>query len=325
MIETIKGQMRVELIKRYIAAKQMEVLSLVDRRAKHAWPLQNTTWFPLDARIGVVMASYNTRSVLAYTLFCLLRVLRDPRVSRIVVVDNNSSDGSRELLQGLHAAGLVDALLNRRQCYHGPALNQGIEHLRRLDSQGGSSGRPFDLIWVLDSDALVLRADILDAVLPAMQTSGACLAGDYLPAHLVDRIDGYAHPSSLFFNPAQVWQAGIAAFDRGGAPGLAMQQSLVRLGLARLNFPFMADGYVLHLGATTLRSIRDVGEKGNAYFEWAKCNFEPHYHGNPDGMRWLSEVIARVAQEMDVGDDVSLLHGLQRGGRIRLTGQATGA
>jgi len=311
--------MRVENIRRAIATKRIEALSLLDRRVKRAWPARDAAWLSSSVRIGVVIASFNTRAVLAYSLFCLFRILRDPRIARIVVVDNNSSDGTGELLQGLHAAGLVDALLNRRQCYHGPALNQGIEYLRRLHQQAGASSPPIDLIWVLDSDALVLRSDVLDNVLPAMLSSSACLAGEYLPDYLVEGISGYAHPCSLVFDPARVWQPGIAAFDRGGAPGMAMQQCLVRRGLGRLNFRFMSDAFVLHLGATTLRSIRDAGVRGNAFYEWAETHFQPHYHGNPNGDLRLSEIISHVEREVDLDDNGSLLQSLQRDERIRLS------
>jgi glycosyltransferase involved in cell wall biosynthesis len=37
-----------------------------------------------------------------------------------VVVDNGSTDGSRELLNALHAAGLIHLIRNRNKRYHGP-------------------------------------------------------------------------------------------------------------------------------------------------------------------------------------------------------------
>ncbi len=299
--------------------KRTQAMSQLDRWLHHQWPQDVGPAQPDDARIGVVMASFNTCQVLALSLFSLFRVLSDRRIARVVIVDNGSTDGSRELLQAIAGAGLADVIFNSTQRYHGPALNQGIEHLRRQHVRTDAGRQPIDYIWVLDSDALVLRHDLIDHALARTMECGACLTGEYLRDDLAPGIDGYAHPSSLILQPSVVWRRAIEAFDRGGAPGMAMQQRLVRLGLPRCNFPFMAQNYVLHLGASTLKSIKDYGSTDNAYYQWSKTHHEPHFHGNPFGAQFLEELSGTFEQEGAGGGTEAFIHSLTKGDRIELT------
>jgi GT2 family glycosyltransferase len=76
--------------------------------------------------VAVVVANYNTCRLIAQLVFSLYRLLGGDQFSALVVVDNASTDGSREVLAALHRAGLVHLIGNRTQRYHGPALTQGI-------------------------------------------------------------------------------------------------------------------------------------------------------------------------------------------------------
>ncbi len=306
-------------LKTLVRDTHSRLMTRKDRIIRTPWPAELKLPSHADARVGVIMASFNTRDLLALSLFALFRILQDKRVVRIVVVDNASTDGSRELLKALADADLVDVIFNEHQHYHGPALNQGVAHLRALHTRKNGEREEIDYIWVLDSDALVLRADVLDAALSAMTSSGACLAGQYLPDELAPGIDGYAHPSSLILDPARVWQRAAGAFDRSGAPAMAMQQRMIRARLARCNFPFMADGYVLHLGGATLRSIWEGGCRENVHYEWAKTRHNPHFHGNPDGAVILEELLAMFEREGAAAGTAAFVDCLATGPRLAMS------
>jgi hypothetical protein len=274
---------------------------------------------PERARVGVVIASYNTCAILSECLFSLLRVLADPRVVRIVVVDNASTDASPNLLSALQEAGLIQALFNSRQRSHGPALNQGVEWLRRKQLEEGP-GEGLDWIWMLDSDALVLRSDVLDHVLPRMIAAKAGLAGEYLPREMTPEIDGYAHPCSLMIRPAEVWRRPIAPFGRSGAPAMCMQQRLDKLGWPRMNFPFMSAGYVLHLGGRTLQAVWRDRERHHPLFAWATQVNQPHYHGHPQGPRLWQAFQNAMQRELGGQDPEDLVRALAGKTRVELKG-----
>ncbi len=270
-----------------------------------------------DARVGVVIASYNTCDVLGWCLFGLFRVLADPRVVRVVVVDNGSTDGTLDLLDALRDAGLISVRINRRQEGHGVALNQGIELLRR-EQLAAKPGEGLDYLWMLDSDALVLRPDVLDCVLPRMQADGACLAGEYLPREMLPEIDGYAHPSSLLIRPSALWRRPIVPFDRSGAPALRLQQRMQRLGWMRLDFPFMAGGYVLHVGRSTLQAVWRDQEQRHSMFAWASENSQPHYHGHPRGPAMLRSFLDVMQREVGAPKQGALVRTLTARTRVDL-------
>lgn len=296
------------------------LLNWHDARVRVDWPRESSPpQWPEIARIGVVIASYNTRDILYGCLFGLLRVLADPRVVRIVVVDNASTDGTPELLSALQEAGLIQARLNPRQRSHGAALNQGLEWLRRKQIES-SPGEGIDGIWILDSDALVLRPDVLDRVLPRMVAEQAGLAGEYLPRELSPEIDGYAHPCSLMLRPAEVWRGPIPPFDRSGAPAMRMQQCMVALGWKRLDFPFMSAGYVLHLGCSTLQAVWRNQERGHPLFAWAAKENQPHFHGHPQGVQLWRTFQQVLQRELDGEDLDSRVRALTRKTRVDLKG-----
>src|SRR5438045_7088895 len=98
-----------------------------------AWPLDSGATRRDRPRVGIVVANFNTRRLIAQLVFSLYRLLGRGEFAQIVVVDNASTDGSRELLNALHKEGLVHLIRNRNQRYHGPALTQGISWLARRD------------------------------------------------------------------------------------------------------------------------------------------------------------------------------------------------
>ena len=284
------------------------------------WPREPSAPRPPElARVGVVIASYNTQEILSACLFGLLRVLADPRIVRIVVVDNASTDGTPKLLSALQDAGLVQALLNSRQRSHGPALNQGIEWLRRKQL-AAAPGEEFDWSWSLDSDALVLRPDVLDHVLPRMVAEKAGLAGEYLSREMTPEIDGYAHPCSLMIRPAAVWRRPIVPFGRSGAPAMCMQKRMVALGWKRLDFPFMSAGHVLHLGCSTLQAVWRNEERNHPLFSWATTANQPHYHGHPQGPRLWQTFQNAMRCELGGPDQDSLVRALAGNTRVELKG-----
>src|SRR5207248_1684298 len=108
-----------------------------------------TTWPrpPSGTQVAAVLVSYNTLELVARALLSLYRVLELNALSKIVVVDNASTDGSREFLEALAADGLITLIANDRQRYHGPALNQALSYLARGERRQAS----VDYVWILDS------------------------------------------------------------------------------------------------------------------------------------------------------------------------------
>src|SRR5579862_2898126 len=101
------------------------------------------------ARLAVVTVSFNTMELTALLLWSLYRVLEANDVE-IVVVDNGSTDGSRELLTSVAEARRCDLIVSPSNIGHGPGLNVGLR---------APAAQRAQWVWVLDSDCVVARPD----------------------------------------------------------------------------------------------------------------------------------------------------------------------
>ena len=263
---------------------------------------------PQDRRAAIIIVNFNTGELLSHLLFSIFRVLDRRQLARVVVVDNASTDLSRPLLEALRAAGLVDVLFNATQRYHGPALNQAMDHL--------ATEPDVDYVWVLDSDTVVLRADALHDAVAFLAAHQASLVGQ-LHAHKAIP-EGYAHVSSLLLDPVKVWRRGLAPFEEAGTPAKALQISLRRRGLVVRDFPFRSHNYILHLGRGTLAQIKEAQNQDNRYFKWASEHSQPHYHGNAEGARIHEEFLNVFRAEVPQLSPAALVAACQRRGAVQL-------
>ncbi|HVE93982.1 MAG TPA: glycosyltransferase [Acidimicrobiales bacterium] len=261
------------------------------------WPKTETS-NALPRRVGAVIVNWNTRALLARTLFGLTRVLETGPLHEIVVVDNASDDGSVELAHALADAGVIRLITNSEQRYHGPGLTQGVNLLSTCEERD-----LVDLIWALDSDVFVLRPDVLRVATATMTEMGAVYAGDpegYEPGppQLTTR---QVLMHSTLFDPRVVWRPRYRPFLEHGDPSGHMQSDLRAEEHRILAFPFCSDGYLLHLGRSTLAEVAARAEASNRYYDWASTHFVPHYGLHPRGAELLAEFEERY--RVSVPDD----------------------
>lgn len=238
----------------------------------------DVAWWPARApeasreRVAVVSVSYNTRELTGLLLWSLRRIVNWPGLE-IVIVDNGSRDGSAELLADAEQAGFCAVLANDVNRQHGPGLNQGISWL---------ASRPGPLpawIWILDSDVIAARPDVLAAALGGAQIDRAALVGEpqWDPWHQIEGFGLY----SLLLDPAQVWRPGIGPFTDGGDPSFDLLSSAARSGLRLAAFPFTAGGHVIHRGRGSLAAVFEAGDRSHPLYDWATGHHDPHFGGIP--------------------------------------------
>jgi glycosyltransferase involved in cell wall biosynthesis len=261
-----------------------------------------------DTPVGIVAVNYNTRDLIAQLIYSLYRRVRCPRFE-LVVVDNCSTDGSRELLGELAEAGLCTSLFNREQRYHGPGLNEGIDHLARHQATLAKRDR-LRYIWVLDSDCVVMEENALAGAVEVMRQTGAGLVGQRFFDEWQQRDVLALH--CLLLDPSLVWQSGVTRLEEEGSPSEALQHSAASAGIVSAEYPFTRNGSIIHVGRGTLRMVARSGDRSNRYAAWARDHQEPHFNleeSTPDRyQRFLEEF------RTDVGDvsGQSLIRGCDR-------------
>jgi hypothetical protein len=114
----------------------------------------------LEDGVTVVIVNWNTLSVVADVLKAVKRF--SPPETKILVVDNGSTDGSAEMLEKLPE---VDTMLLHSNAGHGVALDLAV-----LASTS-------TVTVTLDSDAIPLRSGWLDLAVEPVRSGRALLAG----------------------------------------------------------------------------------------------------------------------------------------------------
>ena len=90
-------------------------------------------------------------------------------------------------------------------------------------------------------------------------------------------------PFSLMLEPSRIWRPPIPPFLEDGAPATALQIAADENGLRLVEFPFVENGYVLHLGRGTLRQVAEAGDTTNRYYDWAVGHRDYHFAGQANG------------------------------------------
>jgi glycosyltransferase involved in cell wall biosynthesis len=121
-------------------------------------------------RIAIIICTWNRASVLGETLACLAR-MRRPAVAEVdvLVVDNNSSDGTKAKLQALASGwplGRLHALFEQRQGKQF-ALNAGIRRARELGCE----------VLAFTDDDILFPVDWLENIAAVFDADGPALAG----------------------------------------------------------------------------------------------------------------------------------------------------
>jgi glycosyltransferase involved in cell wall biosynthesis len=240
----------------------------------------------------VAIANYNTKPHIARLLWSLHRFLGD-ELQSVVVVDNGSSDGSVALLQAAAAAGLCELIANPQNRHHGPALSQAISHLAQAH-QSWPGRRPW--IWLLDSDCIIARADVATQAIAAAGAANAALVGEafWNRWNEQDQFAGF----SLLLDPAHLWQPEIGLIPDGGDPIGDFEMASRAQGVKSLSFPFTQDGYLIHLGRSTLAAVRAHAETTNPLYEWAQTHHDPHFQEVPTAQARYAALVSEFEAQV---------------------------
>lgn len=71
-------------------------------------------------------------------------------------------------------------------------------------------------------------------------------------------------------------------------------------GQVAAEFPFAAEGYLVHRGRASLAAVVASGDRSHPLYEWALEHHEPHFGGTPRGRERYESIHARFRSE--VGD-----------------------
>lgn len=251
-----------------------------------------------DPRLAMVIVNFSTTRYLKLLLLTLAEQEHLGLLHRIVLVDNGSRDGGRELVARLDdRIPAVHAVLRRHRLGHGPGMRAGVRALDRID---GRSDRPANLLLFCDADVVFRSPDVLSAL------AGTALASE--PALVGEIRRAYAEPdiqASFFMVRRDVHaRRGVPPLVHDGAPAYRMQRAIFRSGSTVVDLRTNHGGLILHRGRAGIEAAQRYRPR-HAYA--AVRDAGPHFMGVPDGARIWAEVELRHADLLDPSAEDQLL------------------
>ncbi len=263
--------------------------------------------FDGEARVALLCVSFNTRELSKLMLLTLADQPWAARLSRLVVVDNSSSDGSRQLLAELARASRVELVDNRGPTSHGYGLRLGTDYILQSEARLPRERRS-NVLLVVDSDVVFLRADTLDAVTSALAAPRAGALGELQ----FDLGEPYAHPCCLFVRVDALADPRVWPFVDHGAPALWLQRSLRCAGRQVVDFPLRSEEHVVHRGRASIAAVNRLGLRD----PYQNVRDDAHFHGNPRGAELWSQLETRhIGRLKTAGDPAFLAYVSERLGR----------
>lgn len=248
----------------------------------------------MSERVSVVLTSYNQKAYLAQAIDSVLGQSRP--VHELIVVDDGSSDGSRELLAAAAARdpGRVIPLLRD---------HDGSIPRTRTAGLARATG---ELVAVLDGDDLWLPG-FVETLAPRLRESATGCA--YSNVEFVDAEGRVLQPRDAVPQPAGNVLPHVAAGAMGLLRSLLVRRALVaQAGYLDAAFP-KYDGFVLTLRLARLTRFAYVFEPQARYRVHAggdSRTFGPRAH-----LRYLEDVraeVERVLPELAPADAAAVRH-----------------
>jgi rhamnopyranosyl-N-acetylglucosaminyl-diphospho-decaprenol beta-1,3/1,4-galactofuranosyltransferase len=184
----------------------------------------------MSTSVASVTTAYNAARALPRQMEALLRQTR--RLQEIIVVDNGSTDGTRELLAERYPQ--VTVLEMSRNAGAAGAWAAGLEY--------AALKRRHDWVWAFDDDS-VPGGGALEALLEAAASRSAAEANTAMIAGLpVHEASGVSYPPLLWHDgfhkpPSETLREPIWFADLAIASGLLVRRELVeKIGLPRADF-----------------------------------------------------------------------------------------
>lgn len=252
--------------------------------------------FDGEPRVALLSVSFNTHELTKLMLLTLAERAWAPRLQRVVIADNRSSDDSPQFLKALGDSGAILFVTNPGATSHGVGLRFAIEQLEAFESKLPPGER--SNVWlVADTDIIFERDDTLDLVKAELRRDHAALVGEMQ----FDLGEPYAHPCCFWLRSDAYHDERVWPFVDHGAPALWLQRSLRGAGWKVLDFPARSENHIVHRGRGTIAGINQLALR-HAY---AHVQDAAHFHGNPDGKLLWQQAEARHSSRLGSTNDAA--------------------
>jgi hypothetical protein len=262
--------------------------------------------FDGSARFGLVTVNFSTTHYLKLMLLTLVEQHELARLSRVIVVDNDSRDGGKRFCRNLaDACPNIHLIEHRHWLNHGRGLRSGVAELERVE-QGLLPSQRSNVLLVCDTDIIFRNPETLEGLAHLFETEGAVFAGE-----LRRGLYPYPEAQASFFALRRdaYGRKDVRPFVHHGAPAYWTQRSLWQAGFTLTDFPSNRGGYILHRGRSAVAASRKY-RPGNPHA--TAPGYHPHFMGILDGHSVWAAMETRYAELLTPEAEDKLLEILAR-------------
>jgi glycosyltransferase involved in cell wall biosynthesis len=282
-------------IRRYFGQKVDQFFAIIWKKIK---PIKADK-FEGDTRFALITVNFSTTYYLKLMLLTLCEQKDSDKVSKIIIVDNNSRDGGVDFIKKLsHAVDRIHLVQNKLICTHARGVRIGIDFLNKVEKDDQTKS---NVLMVCDTDIIFLNPKTLTVLSTIFDANKTAFAGEL---RYSIKMGPQAQASFLCIRRDCYARADVRPFVNHGSPAFWMQRSLLKAGLFLHDFRSNFGGYILHRGRTGVKAAN----QHNKMSTFATTpNNEPHYTGVENGKQIWQKTEDRFAHLLKKGSEDLLL------------------
>lgn len=233
--------------------------------------------FDGDCRFALITVNFSTTYFLKLMLLTLCEQNQLNKVTRIVIVDNDSRDGGPGFLARLQQEiSCLHLIENSFFCTHARGLRKGVAFLKHIERTLPSNEQS-NILMFCDTDIIFRNPETLNALTEVYATGKYHFAGEL---RYSDSRCPQAQASFLTVRRDVYSHRNIMPFVNHGSPAYWMQKSLWKAGFKLKDFRSNFGGYILHRGRS---GVSAAGKYYPISSYAAENNHRPHYMGIEGG------------------------------------------
>ena len=287
---------RLNTIRRFLEQKIDQFFAVL---WKHMRPL-NSVEFDGEARFALITDNFSTTYYLKLMLLTLSEQNNLDKISKIIIVDNNSKDGGVEFFQQLaDSLEKFEFVTNHFISTHARGLRVGIKYLHKLER---SIEKKSNVLMVCDTDIIFRNKETVSNLSNVFEKTDAAFAGEL---RYSSTVCPQAQASFLCIRRDVYVRSDIKPFVNHGSPAYWMQKSLWDAGLKLHDFRSNFDGYILHRGRTGVAAAKEHYPLSS----FAKvANNQAHYMGVENGEQIWKAAESKYSELLKNEAETELIH-----------------
>jgi len=232
--------------------------------------------FDGQARFTLLTVNYSTTYYLKLMLLTLSKQNNLDKLKQIIVVDNNSKDGSSQFLQQLNIRSkAIHVISNKWFCHHARGLRLGINALDQIEKKLTCQQKS-NVLMICDTDIVFRNPETVSSLAKVFERKQAAFAGEL---RYSDHVCPQAQASFLCLLRECYERKDIQPFVYHGSPAYWLQKSLWKAGLYLHDFRSNFAGYILHRGRSGVAAAKQYKPLSS----FTTVNNQAHYMGVKNG------------------------------------------